>query len=141
MLKRLASLAAAISLVGCSSTTSIRVSDPDARIYVNGEYVGTGKGRYSDRKPAFTRQVVTLRKEGCEEETYSFRRNEQPHLGAIVSAYYLVLPALWFLQYKDHRAYELECRRTTSGSSATPRQADDEASGADDKASGGALLP
>ncbi|HJN95081.1 MAG TPA: hypothetical protein QGF41_05150 [Gammaproteobacteria bacterium] len=26
----------------CSSSTVIRSSDPDARIYVNGEYLGTG---------------------------------------------------------------------------------------------------
>ncbi|HEX7081514.1 MAG TPA: hypothetical protein VF329_10905 [Gammaproteobacteria bacterium] len=104
------SAAAVIALAGCTSGTRIRVSDPDARIYVNGEYVGTGDGYYSDRKPAFTRQEVTLRKEGCEEKSYSFRRNERPALGAIVSAYYLGLPILWFLKYKDHRAYEFECR-------------------------------
>ena len=48
-------IAAAAALAACSSGTSIRVSDPDARIYVNDEYVGTGKGYYSDRKPAFTK--------------------------------------------------------------------------------------
>lgn len=115
MMKFLIGVAVAVALVGCSSSTRIRVSDPDARIYVNGEYVGTGKGYYSDRKPAFTKQEVTLRKEGCEERTYSFRRNERPALGAIVSAYYLVLPIAWFLQYKDHHAYEFECRQTASG--------------------------
>lgn len=115
MIKRLISIAAAAALVGCSSGTSIRVSDPDARIYVNGEYVGTGKGYYSDRKPAFSRQEVTLRKDGCEEERYSFRRNERPHLGAIVSAYYLVLPILWFTQYKTRHAYEFECQRAANG--------------------------
>ena len=115
MLRLLVSVAAVTALLGCSSSTGIRASDPDARIYVNGEYVGTGKGRYSDRKPAFTRQKVTLRKEGCEAEVYSFRRNERPDIGAIVSAYYLVLPALWFLQYKDQHAYEFECRQTENG--------------------------
>jgi hypothetical protein len=98
------------ALAGCSSTTRIRASDPDARIYVNGEYVGTGKGYYSDRKPAFTRQEVTLRRTGCAEESYAFRRNERPDLGAIFSAYFLVLPILWVTQYKDYRAYEFECR-------------------------------
>jgi hypothetical protein len=100
----------AAALVGCSSSTHIRASDADARIYVNGEYVGTGHGRYVDRKPAFSKQEVMLRKEGCKEERYSFRRNERPHLGAIVSAYYLVLPIAWSLRYKHHRAYEFACR-------------------------------
>ena len=49
-------LAAAALLAACSSGTHIRVSDSDARIYVNGEYVGTGHGYYSDRKPAFSKR-------------------------------------------------------------------------------------
>jgi hypothetical protein len=106
---RLILLASMATLAACSSETSIRASDPDARIYVNGEYVGTGKGHYSDRKPAFTKQDVTLRKEGCEEQHYAFRRNERPDVGAIVGAYYLAVPLLWLTQYKDHHAYEFEC--------------------------------
>ena len=114
MLKLLVIFAAAVALVGCASSTRIRVSDSDARIYVNGEYVGTGTGHYSDRKPAFTKQEVTVRKDGCKEERYSFRRNERPDLGAIISAYYLVVPILWFTQYKDHHAYEFDCRQAAS---------------------------
>lgn len=108
-MKRLVVLVGLVSLAACSSGTAIRVSDPDARIYVNGEYVGTGWGFYHDRKPAFTKQEVTLRKDGCAEESYSFRRNERPAVGAIVGAYYLVLPALWFTRYKDHHNYDFDC--------------------------------
>jgi hypothetical protein len=54
-MKSLILIVAAAALAACSSGTSIRVSDPDARIYVNDEYVGAGKGYYSDRKPAFTK--------------------------------------------------------------------------------------
>lgn len=81
-------MAAAVVITACLSGTTIRVFVPDARIYVNGEYVATARGRYSDRKPAFTQQEVTLRREGCAERSYSFRRNERPDLGAIVGAYY-----------------------------------------------------
>jgi hypothetical protein len=108
-MKRSIFITAAVMLTACSSGTMIRVSDEDARIYVNGEYVGTGHGHYSDRKPAFTRQEVTLRKDGCAEQSYSFRRNERPDIGAIVSAYYLALPILWLTQYKHHHAYEFDC--------------------------------
>ena len=38
----------------CTSSTVIRSSDPDARIYVNGEYIGTGRAYYSDQKVAFS---------------------------------------------------------------------------------------
>lgn len=109
MITRHISIAVAATLGACSSETHIRVSDPDARIYVNGEYVGTGHGHYSDRKPAFTKQEVTLRKDGCAEQLYAFRRNERPDLGAIVGAYYLAVPVLWITQYKTRHAYEFEC--------------------------------
>lgn len=113
----LATLSALIALTACSSATTIRVSDADARIYVNGEYVGTGHGHYSDRKPAFTVQEVTLRKDGCEAQNYSFRRNERPDIGAIVSAYYLVVPIFWFTQYKNHHAYEFVCEQLAANHS------------------------
>jgi len=114
MMKRLIAIAAVTALVGCSSSTSIRISDPEARIFVNGEYVGTGHGSYQDHKPAFTEQQVRLRKQGCADESYSFRRNERPDLGAIISAYYLVLPILWFTQYENEHEYEFECERMAS---------------------------
>ena len=96
-------------LLACSSSTTIRVSDPDARIYVNGEYLGSGEARYTDRKPAFTVQEVTLRKRGCVDESYRFRRNERPDIGAIIGAFLFVVPAAWFTQYKRERAYEFDC--------------------------------
>ncbi|MDX1562387.1 MAG: hypothetical protein R3305_05645 [Gammaproteobacteria bacterium] len=113
-MKHLICLATLVMLTGCSSGTTIRVSDPDARIFVNGEYVGTGRGHYTDRKPSFTRQEVTIRKEGCAEQSHSFRRNERPDLGAIVGAYYLVLPIMWMTQYKRQHAYEYDCEQIAS---------------------------
>jgi hypothetical protein len=101
-------------LAACSSGTSIHVSDPDARIYVNGEYVGTGKGYYADRKLMFTKREVTLRKDGCEAQRYTFRRNERPDLGAIVGAYYLAVPVLWVAQYKGDHEYEFVCEQLVS---------------------------
>jgi hypothetical protein len=106
-------LVSALSLIGaCSSGTSIRVSDPDARIFVNREYVGTGRGYYEDRKLAFSRQDVTVRREGCEQQSYSLRRNERPDFGAIIGAYYLYVPILWVAQYKRVHAYEYDCRES-----------------------------
>lgn len=108
-MKNIALLAAACTLVACASSTRIVVTDPDARIVVNGEYVGTGEGTYRDRKPSFTRQEVALRKDGCKEQTYTIRRNERPDIGAIVSAYYLYLPIFWVAQYSRHHEYAFDC--------------------------------
>ncbi len=113
-MKRLTLLACVAALTACSSGTHIKVSDTDARIYVNGEYVGTGDAWYSDRRPAFTKQEVTLRKDGCEEQSYTMRRNERPDIGAIISAYYLVVPIAWLTQYKEHHAYEFDCLQATA---------------------------
>jgi len=101
--------ATCLALTACSSATTIRVSDPDVLIFVNDEFIGTGSGRYRDRKPAFTQQEVTLRKDGCEDQTHRFRRNERPDVGAIASAYFLVLPIAWFTQYKNRHSYEFGC--------------------------------
>ena len=113
-MKRFIVLASLAALGACSSGTNIRVSDPDARIYVNGEYVGTGTGHYADRKLMFTKREVTLRKEGCEPQRYTFRRNEKPDLGAIVGAYNLAVPVLWAAQYRNQHQYEFVCEQLAS---------------------------
>ena len=98
-----------ILLTACSSTTTIRSSDPEARIYVNGEYVGTGQAEYTDRKVAFSNNKVVLKKEGCLPSNYSFRRNEDPDGGAIVGGILVGVPFLWVTEYKDQHAYEYDC--------------------------------
>lgn len=96
-------------LAGCSSSTVIRSSDPDARIFVNGEYIGTGVATYTDRKVAFSRNDVVIRKEGCVPAAHHFRRNEEPQGGAIVGAILVTIPVLWVTGYKGERSYEYDC--------------------------------
>jgi hypothetical protein len=107
-------LAAAALLAGCSSSTTIRVWDAEARIYIDGEYQGMGETRYSDRKLAFTTLDVAVRKDGCEEQNYRIRRNERPDYGAIVFGYYLAVPMLWLSQYKDYHSYPFHCEQITA---------------------------
>ena len=104
-------LAAAALLAACSSSTTIRVADPEARIYVDGEYRGMGMTHLRDRKLAFTVRDVAIRKDGCEEQTHRIRRNERPDVGAIVFGYYLAVPMLWMARYKDHHNYEFYCEQ------------------------------
>ena len=106
-------LICAAMLAACSSGTNITVSDEDARIYVNGKYVGTGDGYYSDRRPSFTTQHVTLRRDGCVEQSYPMRRNERPHYGAIISAAAFALPIFWVAKYDGQHDYEFECQDLT----------------------------
>jgi len=112
-MKRLLVLTCAATLAACSSGTQIRVSDEDTRIYVNGDYVGTGDGYYSDRRFSFTTQHVTLHRDGCVEQSYTMRRNEKPHYGAIISAAAFALPIFWVAKYDGQHDYEFECQDLT----------------------------
>jgi hypothetical protein len=103
-------------LTACSSATVIRSSDPQARIYVNGEYIGTGQATYSDRGVAFSRNDVVIRREGCEPSKHHFRRNEDPDGTAIIGGLLFAVPFLWVTEYKHERAYEYDCQ-PGSGSS------------------------
>ncbi len=93
----------------CSSSTLIKASDPDARIYVNDEFIGVGEATYSDKKVAFSNNSVRLQKPGCEPVHYSFRRNEDPEAGAIVGGILVVVPLLWVTEYKNEHNYEYDC--------------------------------
>jgi hypothetical protein len=107
-------LAAAALLAACSSSTTIRVWDAEARIYIDGKYQGMGETRYADRKLAFTTLDVSVRKDGCAEQNYRIRRNERPDYGAIVFGYYLAVPMLWLSQYKDYHSYPFHCEQITA---------------------------
>jgi hypothetical protein len=107
-------LAAAALLAACSSSTTIRTWDPEARIYIDGEYQGMGETHYSDRKLAFTTIDVSVQKDGCEAQNYRIRRNERPDYGAIVTGYYLGVPLLWLSQYKDYHSYPFHCEQITA---------------------------
>lgn len=96
-------------LASCSSTTLITSTDPDARIFVNGEYIGTGEALYTDKKVAFSRTEVTLKKPGCDPTDFSFRRDEKPDGGAIVGGILVLVPFLWVTEYKKEHNYEYDC--------------------------------
>lgn len=94
----------------CTSSTVIRSSDPDSRIYVNGEYLGTGRAYYSDEKVAFSRNQVEIRKDGCQPDYHSFRRNEEADVGAIIGGILFTVPYLWVTEYKHSHSYEYRCQ-------------------------------
>ena len=107
---------AALLASACTSSTVIRSSDPDSRIYVNGEYMGTGEAYYSDEEVAFSRNKVEIRKAGCRSEYHSFRRNEEADIGAIVGGIILTVPFLWVTEYKPYRSYEYDCQMAAASS-------------------------
>ena len=104
-------LLSAMRVTACSSSAVIRSSDPDSRIYVNGEYMGTGQGHANstDQKVAFSKNDVEIRKDGCAAENTSFRRSEEADVGAIVGGILWTVPFLWVAEYKPHHGYDFAC--------------------------------
>lgn len=100
-------LAGSFLLASCSSTTMINSSPNGAKVYLNGEAVGTTPYRHSDTKIVGATTTVKLEKEGYETFNSSFSRSEQADVGAIIGGVFVLVPFLWTMKYKPERTYEL----------------------------------
>jgi hypothetical protein len=97
------------SMIACSSTTTIRSTDPAAKIYVDGEYVGKGTVSHTDTKIIGSTTMVRLEKPGCEPRTFNFARNEEFDAGACAGGVFVLVPFLWIQKYKPEHVYEFDC--------------------------------
>ncbi|HZA50683.1 MAG TPA: PEGA domain-containing protein [Myxococcaceae bacterium] len=97
-------------LNGCASTTVIRTTSPNAKIYVDGEYKGVGTVSHTDQKTIGATTHVRIQEEGCQAETFSFSRNEEFDVGACIGGWFLLIPWLWVMRYKPERTYEYRCQ-------------------------------
>jgi len=109
------SCAFAISLVlaslasgGCSSTTTINSEPSGAKVYVEGELIGTAPVQYSDKAIVGTERDVRLELDGYQPLTTSFSRNGDANVGAIVGGIFLLFPFLWTLNYDDQYTFQLQ---------------------------------
>lgn len=102
-------LALSYFLAACSSTTLIRTNDSAAKIYVDGEYKGTGTVTHTDTKTVGSSTSVRIEKPGCEPMYYNFSRNEEFDAGACAGGVFVLVPFLWIQKYKPEHNYEYEC--------------------------------
>lgn len=100
-----------ISFIGCSSTTLVRSTDPDAKIYIDSEFRGKGSVSHTDSKMIGSTTSVRMEKEGCEPMYYNFARNEEFDVGACAGGVFLLVPFLWIQKYKPERTYEYTCTK------------------------------
>ncbi|MFO7851773.1 MAG: PEGA domain-containing protein [Bacteroidales bacterium] len=100
-------LAMVFLFAGCVSTTMIQSDPPGAKLYLNGEPVGTTPYTHSDTKPVGSTNIVRLTKEGYEDLTTSFSRNEEVDVGAVIGGIFFLFPFLWTMKYKPFHNYEL----------------------------------
>lgn len=93
--------------MGCSSTTIINSEPSSAAVYLNGERVGTTPYVYTDTKIVGSTNVVVLKKEGYENFTTSFSRNDNVNVGAVIGGVLVLVPFLWVMDYKPNYLYEM----------------------------------
>lgn len=101
-------LALAIFFCSCSSTTIIQSTPSEAKVYLNGEYVGTTPHRHSDTKIVGSSTQVTLEKEGYEDFNTVFARDEKLDVGALIGGLFVLVPFLWVMKYKPNRTFEMK---------------------------------
>lgn len=101
-------LSATIFLAGCGSTTMIQSRPDNARVYLNGEYMGNTPYTHRDTKIVSSTTIVTLEKEGYQPFNTSFSRDEELDVGALIGGIFLLEPFLWIMKYKPFRTYEMK---------------------------------
>lgn len=108
-ISRLVSVAMAATLAACASTTTIRSTDPEAKIYIDGEMKGRGTVSHTDTKIVGSTTNVRLEKDGCEPVNVSMSRSEEFDVGACIGGVLVLVPFLWVMKYKPEHTYEYQC--------------------------------
>lgn len=99
-----------LQTLGCSSKTMIKASDPQAKIYVNGMYKGTGTAYHEDTKIVGATNFVKIEKEGCMPQNYNFSRDEKFSVGACIGGVFVLVPFLWIMGYDAEHGYDYQCQ-------------------------------
>lgn len=100
-------LAGLILFTSCSSATIIQSNPSGAKLSINGEPVGITPYTYSDTKIVGSTVAVTLEKEGYEQLSTYFSRDEEVEVGAVIAGFFFLWPFLWTMKYKPARTFEL----------------------------------
>lgn len=101
-------LAIAVLFASCASSTVIQSNPAGARLYLNGESVGTTPYVYRDTKIIFSNTDVKLMKDGYEPFYGSFSRDEAVAVGPLIGGLFFWIPFLWVMKYKPARLYEMQ---------------------------------
>lgn len=100
-------LAGSIFVSSCIGTTTIRSIPSGAKLYLNGESVGTTPYTHRDTKIIGSTNYIVLEKAGYEPLNTSFSRDEEVDVGAVIGGCFYLVPFLWTMKYKPNHIYEL----------------------------------
>ena len=106
-MKNLFCITLAISVSACASTTVVNSEPSGATVYLNGEKVGTTPYTHTDTKIVGSTNRVLLKKEGYQDFSTVFSRNEDVNIGAIIGGLFVLVPFLWTMDYKPSHSYEM----------------------------------
>ena len=106
-MKNLFCITLAISVSACASTTVVNSEPSGATVYLNGEKVGTTPYTHTDTKIVGSTNTVLLKKEGYQDFSTVFSRNEDVNIGAIIGGLFVLVPFLWTMDYKPSHSYEM----------------------------------
>jgi hypothetical protein len=105
----------AISVSACASTTVINSEPNGAAVYLNGEKVGITPYTHTDTKIVGSTNTVLLKKEGYQDFSTTFTRNEDVNVGAIIGGLFVLVPFLWTMDYKPSHSYEMVPLKPAAG--------------------------
>lgn len=113
MKKKLNKAIAAVTALGllssCASTTVLRSSPPDAKVYLDGSLVGRTPFTLTDQKITGAVTQVKLVREGCGEFSGVLTKSEEVNVGAVVGGLFFLVPFLWTMGYKTDHMFEIDC--------------------------------
>lgn len=104
------SVAAATALAciaACSSSTVISSNPTGARLFLNGEFVGTTPYTMTDTKIVGSQTLVRLEYPGYDPLNSVVIRNEEFDVGACIGGFLVLVPFLWIMGYKPTHHFEL----------------------------------
>jgi hypothetical protein len=103
-------------LAACASSTIIQSTPSGAKLYLNGEPVGSTPYSMTDTKMIGSITTVRLELPGYEPANGAITRNEEFDIGPCIGGVLVLVPFLWIFKYKPTHMFELR----PAASSAAP---------------------
>ena len=96
-----------ILMSGCSSTTLIQSVPNGAKLYLDGESVGTTPYSLRDTKITGSSTIIKLIMDDYEPLIATITKDEEINAGAVIGGVFFLIPFLWTMEYKPVHNYEL----------------------------------